>query len=291
MPADDRDTMPSATAANLDPATVAGFGREWSRFDQTSVPSGELQRTFDAYFAVFPWQDLPAGAEGFDLGCGSGRWARLVAPRVGVLHCIDASAEALEVARAALREEPNCRLHHASVDALPLADGSMDFGYALGVLHHVPDTAAAVASAARALKPGAPLLLYLYYALEDRPAAYRALWRVSDRVRRRIVDLPERARVAATTAIAAGVYWPLARAARALERRGREVEQLPLSFYRERSFQTMRTDAYDRFCTPLERRFDAGEIRAMMSAAGLRDVVFSPDPPFWCAVGRRSGPR
>jgi ubiquinone/menaquinone biosynthesis C-methylase UbiE len=292
MPADHRDPTPSAAAApaaNLDPATVAGFGREWSRFDQTAVPAGELQRTFDAYFAVFPWEDLPPGAEGFDLGCGSGRWARLVAPRVGVLHCIDASGEALDVARAALRDAPNCRLHHASVDALPLADGSMDFGYALGVLHHVPDTAAAIAAAARALKPGAPLLLYLYYALDNRSPAYRALWRLSDLVRRGVANLPEGAKVASTTAIATGVYWPLARAARALERRGHDVENVPLSFYRERSFQTMRTDAYDRFCTPLERRFDAAEIRAMMTAAGLREIVFSPDPPFWCAVGRRSG--
>ena len=287
MPASPRDST-AAPAPNLDPATVAGFGREWSTFDQTAVPAAELQHTFDAYFAVFPWDRLPPAAEGFDLGCGSGRWARLAAPRVGVLHCIDASAEALEVARAALRDAPNCRLHHASVEALPLADGSMDFGYSLGVLHHVPDTAAAIASAARALKPGAPLLLYLYYALDNRPAAYRALWRLSDRVRRRVIALPHPAKVACTSAIAAGVYWPLARAAGALERRGRDVEGLPLSFYRRRSFRTMRTDAYDRFCTPLERRFSAAEIHAMMTAAGLRDIAFSPDPPFWCAVGRRS---
>ena len=278
---------PPATP-NLDERTVAGFGDEWSTFDQSAVPVDELHATFRAYFTDFPWHELPADAEGFDLGCGSGRWARFVAPRVGVLHCIDASDAALEVARQSLRDEPRCRFHLASVDTMALADGSMDFGYSIGVLHHVPDTQRAIASAARTLKPGAPLLLYLYYALENRPWWYRALWRASDRGRRVFAALPHRAKVAGSTAIAAGVYVPLAGLARLQERRGRHVEGLPLSFYRHRSFQTIRTDAYDRFATRVEQRFTASQIRSMMAAAGLEDIVFSSQPPYWCAVGRRS---
>lgn len=275
---------------NLDEPTVAGFGEEWSTFDQSLIPADELDRTFRAYFAIFPWDELPPAAEGFDLGCGSGRWARLVAPRVGLLHCIDASEAALGVARRGLQDRPNCRFHLASVDAMPLADDSMDFGYSLGVLHHVPDTAGAVASAVRALKPGGPLLLYLYYALENRPPWYRALWRTSDRARRAIAALPHRPKLACTTAIAAAVYLPLARVARVLERRGKDVEELPLAFYRHRSFRTIRTDAYDRFGTRLEQRFTADEIRAMMARAGLENIVFSTEPPFWCAIGRRRTP-
>ena len=63
------------TGANIDPRTVEGFGEEWDSFDQTELDEAEHQRLFDAYFSIFPWQDLPAHAEGFDLGCGSGRWA------------------------------------------------------------------------------------------------------------------------------------------------------------------------------------------------------------------------
>ncbi len=273
---------------NLDEATVEGFGAEWTAFDQSGVPVAELERLFGEYFAIFPWEDVPAQAEGFDLGCGSGRWAQFAAPRVGTLHCIDASAAALEVARRRLADVPNCRFHHASVDAMPLGEGTMDFGYSLGVLHHVPDTASAIGSAARVLKPGAPLLLYLYYAFDNRPWWFRFVWRVSDRVRRRIAPLPHRPKLVITSAIAALVYLPLARLARVLERCGAAVDNLPLSFYRERSFYTIRTDAYDRFGTRLEQRFTAAEIRAMMLAAGLEDIVFSQEPPFWCVVGRRA---
>src|SRR5690349_18186981 len=137
---------------NLDPATVQGFGYEWTRFDQSAVPREELQQYFDAYFSTFPWESLPPNATGFDLGCGSGRWAEFVARRVGTLHCIDASAEAIEVAKAKLASLPNCRFQVASVDAMKLDDASMDFGYSLGVLHHVPDPQAALRRCVVALR-------------------------------------------------------------------------------------------------------------------------------------------
>jgi SAM-dependent methyltransferase len=275
---------------NIDEATVAGFGEEWSRFDQSELPAADLDAAFAAYFALFPWAALPAGAVGMDIGCGSGRWAERVAPRVGHLIGIDASPAALAVARRNLAGLANVTLHRASVDALPVADGTLDFAYALGVLHHVPDTAAAVAACAAKLKPGAPLLLYLYYAFDQRPAWFRALWRATDLARRGIARLPPRARFLVTDAIAVGVYWPLARTAARLERLGLDVDAFPLSSYRRRSFYTMRTDALDRFGTRLERRFTRPEIAAMMRAAGLTAVRFSETAPYWCAIGIKAAP-
>jgi methylase of polypeptide subunit release factors len=87
------------TATNADQAVVDGFGDEWSRFDQSQLGQEERERIFADYFAIFPWDSLPAAAIGFDLGCGSGRWASVVAPRVGTLNCIDASESALAVAQ------------------------------------------------------------------------------------------------------------------------------------------------------------------------------------------------
>lgn len=272
---------------NLHAATVDGFGEEWARFEQDQLSQAELQVWFERYFSEFPWADLPAQPSGFDLGCGSGRWARFVGPRVGSLHCIDASPRALDVAHKNLSDLSNCRFHQASVDAIPLQDASMDFGYSLGVLHHVPDTPAAIAACARKLKPGAPLLLYLYYRFDNRPAWFRALWSLSDLGRRRISRLPHRVRHLVTDTIAAGVYLPLATAARLAERRGLDVGQFPLPSYRHSSFYTMRTDALDRFGTQLEQRFTRAEIESMMRAAGLEDIRFREGIPYWCAVGRR----
>lgn len=275
-------------SSNADPRVVAGFGDEWSRFDQSDLSVAERDALAGEYFSVFPWSALPRDAVGFDLGCGSGRWAAVVAPRVGTLHCIDASGDALAVARRNLAGAVNVRFHHASVDAMPLADASCDFGYSLGVLHHVPDTQAGIAAAVRKLKPGAPLLLYLYYAFDNRPAWFRAVWRASELGRFAVSRMPHAMRYATSQAIAAGVYWPLARAAALLERAGARVGHLPLSAYRHRSFYVMRTDALDRFGTRLEQRFTRREIEAMMVAAGLRDVTFADHSPYWCAVGYRA---
>ena len=272
---------------NLDGRTVASFGDEWSRYDQAQMSQEETARTFQDYFAVFPWSELATNAEGFDMGCGSGRWAKLAAPRVGLLNCIDPS-KALDVARTTLAGQPNVRFYEASVDSAPLSASSQDFGYSLGVLHHVPDTAAAVRSCARLLKPGAPLLLYLYYAFDGRPLWFRLIWRASDLVRRVICNLPHALRSAVTDGIAVFVYWPLARLAGLVSRCGGHVSNVPLSYYKDHSLFMMRTDARDRFGTPLEQRFTRVQIETMMQDAGLTDIRFSDAAPFWCAVGRKS---
>ena len=84
---------------NVDRKTVEGFGREWTTFDQSGLDEASKVRIFEEYFRIFPWDRLPAGAIGADIGCGSGRWATIVASRVGRLYVADASASALDVAR------------------------------------------------------------------------------------------------------------------------------------------------------------------------------------------------
>ncbi|MES2753382.1 MAG: class I SAM-dependent methyltransferase [Pseudomonadota bacterium] len=273
---------------NIDLKTVAGFGEEWAAYDQTAMTEEEWRGHFDGYFSVFPFADLPPDAEGFDLGCGSGRWAAGMAARVGTLHCIDPSAQALDVARRRLAGRGNAQFHHAGVDDIPLADTSQDFGYSLGVLHHIPDTQAAMRRCVDKLKPGAPFLVYIYYSFDNRPGWFRTIWQASDVLRRGIARLPFGPRKLVTSAIAAGVYWPLTRLALAAEKLGRDVSAFPLSAYRDYSFYTMRTDALDRFGTRLEQRFSRRQIEAMMTASGLTDIKFRDGIPYWVACGRKA---
>jgi SAM-dependent methyltransferase len=172
---------------------------------------------------------------------------------------------------------------------MPLADESQDFGYSLGVLHHIPDTARAMSDAVRKLKPGAPFLVYLYYNFENRPAWVRAVWRASDVGRRAISRLPFGMKKGVANVIAASVYWPLSRSAAVLEKAGLNVSNIPLSAYRNRAFYSLRTDALDRFGTRLEHRFSTKQIRAMMEAAGLERIRFRDGEPYWCACGWKAG--
>ncbi|MCC6987465.1 MAG: class I SAM-dependent methyltransferase [Acidobacteria bacterium] len=282
---------PAGSQQNVDRATVDGFGQEWSHFTQAGLSDEERARVFNEYFHIFPWEQVSSSASvGADVGCGSGRWAALVAPRVGRLHVIDASPDALAVARTNLTDHSNVSFHLASVDDLPFEDGTLDFAYSLGVLHHVPDTAAALAAVARKLKPGAPLLVYLYYAFDNRPVWFRMVWRASDAVRRVVARLPWPLRLTVSQVLAVVVYWPLARTARLLEACGVTPDSWPLSYYRDKSFYVMRTDALDRFGTRLEQRFTRQQILRMLAAAGIEGVRFSEKTPFWCAVGTRQRP-
>ena len=269
---------------NMDAKTVASFGDEWSRYDQSSMSYSEASEIFMAYFSIFPWDMLPSNPVGFDMGCGSGRWAKFVAPKVGRLNCIDPSS-ALDIARRNLIDFKNVEYIKASVSESGIPINSQDFGYSLGVLHHVPDTESAINSCVSILKSGAPLLVYLYYAFDKRGWVYRLLWRASDLVRRIICKLPSRFKHLVTDVIAAIVYFPLARLSLLLDKVGINAASIPLFYYRNHSFYTMRTDSRDRFGTPLEQRFTKQQIKSYMERSGLIDIKFSDNAPYWCAVG------
>ena len=280
--------MQASADNNIDLQVARGFGREWSSFrqDEDHLSQQQRQAIFDDYFRIFPWRLLPpGGGVGLDVGCGSGRWSMLIAPRVEHLHLLDPSPAALAVAKQNLHSAKNVSYHCHSVANIPLPSRSLDFAFSLGVLHHVPDTQAAIAAIADKLKPNAPFLIYLYYALDNRPVWFRAIWQLSNLMRLLISRLPPKGKLFTSQILAATVYWPLARFAALLERTEISSKMVPLQAYRDRDFYVMRTDAYDRFCTRLEQRFTRQQIERMLLGAGFEEIRFSDESPFWCAVG------
>ena len=146
---------------NQDRNTVKSFGDEWSRMNQSNLSEIERKKIFNDYFLIFPFNLIGKDSIGFDMGCGSGRWAAIMAPLVKRLFCIDASSEAIKVARENLKSFDNINYQISSVNETGLDSDLFDFGYSLGVLHHLPNTSAAITSCAMLLKKGSPFLLYL----------------------------------------------------------------------------------------------------------------------------------
>ena len=88
-----------------------------------------------------------------DLGCGTGQVSAALAPFVGRVVAVDASAAMLQAARKRLQRFGNVDIRRGELEALPIDDGLLDAATLMLVLHHVPEPPRAVAEVARVLKP------------------------------------------------------------------------------------------------------------------------------------------
>lgn len=96
-----------------------------------------------------------------DLGTGTGRILRLLAPISGQAIGIDSSREMLAMARSNLEAAGlhRAQVRHGDINALPFANGFADLVTIHQVLHYLDDPGRAVAEAARVLKQGGRLII------------------------------------------------------------------------------------------------------------------------------------
>lgn len=266
-------------------SVVRSFDYEWRRFAAVGTP--ELQDVFGLYFDQIEPALFADEFVVLDAGCGAGRWALEVARHGSRVIAMDLG-KSIELARRNTVATGRVACVQADLHDLPLRAAAVDWAYSLGVLHHLEDPRLALARIVDAVRADGIVLLYLYYALDDRGLAYRALFRVVDGVRRMTSRLPRPAVLAFAWVVALAVYWPLARFGALAERAGARAlaRGLPLSFYRGRSLRLMVNDSLDRFGTRLERRYTWDELAALMHEIGLEEIRISPNPPYWHAIGR-----
>jgi ubiquinone/menaquinone biosynthesis C-methylase UbiE len=269
---------------NLDKKVIEDFGSEWARFSNNKVKNQTQKKIFTQYFSIFPKNKLNKLNVGFDMGCGSGRWAYFVAPLVKKIYCIEPS-DAIYVAKENLKEFNNCVYVKKNVLHNGLKKNYFDFGYCLGVLHHIQNTQEGLNNCVKILKKNSPLLLYLYYDFENKNSIYKSVWKISNIFRITISSAPKIIKYLICDFIALTIYWPCAKFALIFDKLGINKKNIPLYFYKNLSFYHMRNDALDRFGTKVEKRYSRKKISLMMNIAGLNRIKFSKKEPFWCAIG------
>ena len=272
---------------NLDKKTVESFGEEWSSFHDFSEQ--DITRAGDMYFDIVSTDMMNTQSEVIDIGCGSGRFIRYLKGRCKKIVGVDPSA-AIFAADVVVGPEDSVELIQASTDNLPYPDNHFDFGYSLGVLHHIPDTQKALTDCIKKIKPGGYFLLYLYYSLDNRSWLFNALFHLSNVIRRIVSKFPARLKRLTCDILAIVLYMPFVLLRRFLKAIGLPEKfrrSIPLVAYESQSFYIIRNDSLDRFGTPLEQRFSRKEIEAMMQEAGLTNIIFSEKIPYWHAVGQK----
>lgn len=106
-----------------------------------------------------------AGLRVLEIGVGAGtdfmQWVRHGAHATGVDLSPNSLAETR--ARVAAAGHPEVPLQVADAEHLPFSADSFDVVYSYGVLHHSPDTPAAIAEVLRVLRPGGEARLMVYH--------------------------------------------------------------------------------------------------------------------------------
>lgn len=266
-------TAPPESAA-FSPLVQYSFGQEWRRFDRV-LP--EHDQEFAAYFDLV---DLSAlhDARVVDLGCGNGRWSHHIARFCRELILIDFS-DAIFIARRNLARVDHALFFMGDVTRLPFRPDFADFAFCLGVLHHLPVPALAALCGIAHYAPR--FLVYLYYALENRPWYFRTLNRgitITRHLMARVRDPRARSVIAALAAI--GLYWPFVQLGRVANTFG-HGNRIPLyEAYVNKSLQRIQQDAYDRLFTSIEQRVSRKSIEADLSTA-FTSVQISNAAPYW----------
>jgi ubiquinone/menaquinone biosynthesis C-methylase UbiE len=127
----------------------------WDRIRSLYVDEAEVERAL--------LDLLPGGAarDLLDIGTGTGRMLEIFAPRIGHGLGIDASREMLAIARVNLARAgvENCAVRQGDMYQLPLPGASFDAVVFHQVLHYAERPEAAIAEAARMLRPSGRLLI------------------------------------------------------------------------------------------------------------------------------------
>lgn len=272
---------------NIDKKVVDEFGEEWLKFyehDDDLVKKGGQE-----YFDILNEKMIHSNTYLLDVGCGTGRWTKYLAPKVGFIEAVDPS-NAIFAADKLLTNVENVRLSKASIETLPFPDETFDFVMSIGVLHHIPNTKKALIDCVKKVKKGGYFFVYLYYNLDRRGSFYKSLFQLSNLLRKGVSKLPGKIKHFVCDVLAIIFYMPFILTGRLFNFLGFKdlARRMPLHGYQNRSFFMIRNDALDRFGTRLEQRFSAKEIIGMMQDAGLTDIVISNGIPYYHAVGRKA---
>jgi ubiquinone/menaquinone biosynthesis C-methylase UbiE/DNA-binding transcriptional ArsR family regulator len=161
-----RDQLSDSPAAARDAERLRGVlaGRRARSEEFFATAAGQWDRLradlFGGRTELLPLLGLLGGEWVLgDLGCGTGHLAQALAPFVGRVIAVDASAAMLRAAKARIGDLANVEIRRGDLEELPVTDATLDAALLVLVLPYLAEPALAIAEAARVLKPGGRLLV------------------------------------------------------------------------------------------------------------------------------------
>lgn len=248
--------------------TLTSYSYQWRKFKEM-FPQWE-QVFQDSIQPMSP--EFFRGKLGLDAGCGFGRSLYYAASYGAEMIGVDLS-EAVEAARENTRHLPGVHLVQGDIFHLPLKTRAFDFVYSIGVLHHLPDPKQGFLALTKALKPKAPIFIWVYARGRGWQIPFLTIMRVvSTRLPLRLLD-------PICLLMAAGQWilwivpyrilsrWSLTRPL---------AQRLPFTFHAPYAFRVLHTDWFDGLSVSLVAYYRSSEIRDWLREAGLDPITIEP---------------
>jgi SAM-dependent methyltransferase len=256
----------------VDAENYAGsFGFQWKFYTRTQMDDATSHRSEVSFRerTGFSPEDL-AGKLVLDVGCGVGRFAE-VATRWGArVVGIDLSL-ASEVAAENLADR-DAAIFQADVFQLPFAEGSFDFIYSIGVLHHTPSCEQAVKVLPKLLKPGGRIAVWLY-------SSYNPWYRMSDVYRK----VTRRMQPKLLHKLCYGVIplYGVHQVLRKIPLVGRTMSSglawmIPMSFNKDAQWRVL--DTFDWYSPWYQSKHSYEEVFRWFESCGLEDLHVAQEP-------------
>jgi 2-polyprenyl-3-methyl-5-hydroxy-6-metoxy-1,4-benzoquinol methylase len=263
-------SAPPAERGSVRHRTAESFAYEWEHFGH---PRPEWRKNFVDYLQPHSPESL-AGRLVLDVGTGSGRHSAQAAVFGARVVAVDLG-RSIDVARRNLPVD--VLTVQADAEQLPFALATFDLVMSIGVLHHLPDPERALRRLVCLIAPGGRAHIYLYRVPER--SLHRRVLRGVTAARAVTVGMSHHRlhRLCYPLAIALWVSIVLPyRILRSLRAPPAIAEALPLKTYADYPVGVLVNDTFDRFSAPIEHRFTAEQVRAILQRAGLNEITVLP---------------
>jgi SAM-dependent methyltransferase len=147
--------------AELQARTIADFGEQWTSYPDSEGFFGSAALFNDFLNPLVSDRDV-AGRRVAEIGAGAGRFVNVLA-QADARHivAIEPSDAFGVLCQNTARFKDRITYFNVTGDRLPRT-GDLDYVFAIGVLHHIPDPGPVVAAAFDALRSGGRLAVWLY---------------------------------------------------------------------------------------------------------------------------------
>ena len=214
--------------------TIKDFGDQWLRYRDNEGFYGSLELLSDILFPFIKPEEIKDRRVA-EIGSGTGRIVRMLL-EAGAKHIIATEpSSAFEVLCHNISQPQKVTCLKVTGDQLP-AYGDLDYIFAIGVLHHIPDPTPVIEAVFKALRPGGHFVVWLYG--KEGNALYLALIRPLRILTKRLPHF-------LLASLVELMYWPLVTYIKCCHRLSLPLRRYMLSVLEKMSPEKRRLIIYD----------------------------------------------